>query len=195
MTTTAATVGVITRHLLDWRSGDTTALDRLTDAVYRELRRLASAVLNSNAGIRSLQPTELVHELYLQLPALQAVDWEGRAHFLNLSAHIMRTILIDCARKLQAAKRGGRPVTLPFDAARSDPALEVDVLLVHEAMDRFAADYPRQAQVLELRFFGGLTAEETSDVLRAAGRETSLRTVERDWTFAKAWMQNAIATP
>jgi len=194
VTTSASTIGAITRHLLDWRAGDDAALARLADEIYGELRRLAGAVLSSRAGFRSLQPTELVHELYFRLPALQTINWQGRAHFLNLSAQVMRRILIDCARKLQAAKRGGAALTLPFNAAGMDPALEVDVLLVNEALDRFALDHPRQAHVLELRFFGGLTTEETSEVLRASGHEASIRTVERDWTFAKAWMQNAITT-
>jgi RNA polymerase sigma factor (TIGR02999 family) len=193
VTTSASTIGSITRHLLDWRAGDDAALSRLTDEIYRELRRLAGAVVGSHAGFPSLQPTELVHELYFKLPALQDIDWQGRAHFLNLAAQVMRRILIDCARRLQASKRGGTPVTLSLHAAAKDPALEVDVLLVHSALDRFAADHPRQAHVLELRFFGGLTTEETSEVLRASGHEASIRTVERDWTFAKAWMQNAIA--
>ena len=162
--------------------------------VYGELRRLAGAVLSSRAGFQSFQPTELVHELYFRLPALQTLDWKGRAHFLNLAAQVMRRILIDCARKLHAAKRGGRPVTLSTKSADgADPALGVDVLLVNMALERFAIDHPRQAFVLELRFFGGLTAEESSEVLRANGHEASTRTVERDWTFAKAWMQNAIA--
>jgi RNA polymerase sigma factor (TIGR02999 family) len=194
VTTSASTIGTITRHLLEWRAGDEAALTRLTDEIYSELRRLAGAVLGSRAGFRSFQPTELVHELYFKLPALQNIDWQGRAHFLNLAAQVMRRIVIDCARKLQAAKRGGMPVTLSFQPAVKDPALDVDVLLVHDALGRFAADYPRQAHVLELRFFGGLTTEETSEVLRASGHEASSRTVERDWTFSKAWMQNAIAT-
>ncbi len=171
----------------------TKPLSRLTDEIYGELRRLAGAVLSSRAGFDSFQPTELVHERYFRLPGLQTIDWQGRAHFLNLSAQVMRRILIDCARKLHAAKRGGTPVTLSFHATFNDPALEVDVLAVHDAMDRFCVDYPRHAQVLELRFFGGLTTEEISEVLKASGHEASIRTVERDWTFAKAWMQNAIA--
>jgi RNA polymerase sigma-70 factor (ECF subfamily) len=194
VSTTPFTIGTITRHLLDWRAGDEAALSLLTQEIYGELRRLAGAVLGSRAGFRAFQPTELVHELYFKLPALQTVDWQGRAHFLNLSAQVMRRIIIDYARKLQAAKRGGMPVTLSFNPAFDDPALDVDVLLVHSALDRFAVEYPRHAHLVELRFFGGLTTEEASEVLRAAGYETSVRTVERDWTFAKAWMQNVITT-
>jgi RNA polymerase sigma factor (TIGR02999 family) len=184
--------GLITRYLLDWRSGDSEALTRLTSAVYAELRGLAGAILRSRAG-DPIQPTELVHELYLELPGLKEVDFESRAHFMNLSARIMRNILIDHARKRMTARRGGQqPVTLRFDPHVIDPALEVDVLLINEALDRFAQKYPRQAKVVELRFFGGLTAEETSDAMNGTGGSTSLRSVERDWNFAKAWLHNAV---
>ncbi len=185
--------GLITRHLLDWRAGDADALTRLTTAIYAELRRLAAAVLNSRYGHDSIQATELVHEFYLELPGLQQVDFEGRAHFLNLTARVMRTILIDRARQRMTARRGGQPVTLRFDSQVTDQAMEVDVLLVNEALDRFAEKYPRQAQVVELRFFGGLTAEETANAMTVSGFETSLRSVERDWRFSKAWLHNAIA--
>ena len=187
-----AEAGLITRHLLDWRSGDPEALTRLTSAIYAELRRLAGAVLSSRTGLDSLQPTELVHELYLELPGLKHIDFEGRAHFFNLAARVMRNILIDHARKRMAARRGGRPVTLRFDSRVTDPAMEMDVLLVNEALDRFAEKYPRQAQVVELRFFGGLTTEETAEAVSAAGGTISPRSVERDWTFAKAWLHHAI---
>jgi RNA polymerase sigma factor (TIGR02999 family) len=185
--------GIITRHLQEWRAGDEAALTRLTEEIYSQLRQLSGAVLGSRAGFQSFQPTELVHELYFRLPALQTIDWQGRAHFLNVAALVMRRILIDCARKLQAAKRGGPPITLSVQPAFNDSALEVDVLWVHDALSRFAATYPRQAHVVELRFFGGLTTKEASDVLKANGYEASIRSVERDWTFAKAWMQNDLA--
>jgi RNA polymerase sigma factor (TIGR02999 family) len=174
-----------------WRSGDAEALTRLTDAIYAELRRLAAAILRSRSG-DAIQPTELVHELYLELPGLQDVDFEGRAHFLRLAARIMRNILIDHARKRMAARRGGQPVTLRFDPRVTDDAMKVDVLVINEALDRLAEKYPRQAKVVELRFFGGLTAEETAETMSATGDSTSLRSVERDWTFARAWLHNAI---
>jgi RNA polymerase sigma factor (TIGR02999 family) len=186
--------GVITCHLREWRSGDPEALTRLTSAIYTELRRLAAAILNSRSGLETIQPTELVHELYLELPGLQELDIESRAHFLNLSARVMRQILIDHARKRMAARRGGQPVTLRMDSGVTDQALDVDVLLVDEVLERFAEKYPRQAEVVELRFFGGLTAQETADAMSASGAVTSLRAVERDWTFAKAWLHHAIAT-
>lgn len=105
----------------------------------------------------------------------------------------MRHILVDQARRRHAAKRGD-PVTLAFDPGGCDPALHIDVLLVHNALERFAGEYPRQARVVELRFFGGVSAEECADVLSETGTPASLRTVERDWAFAKAWLQDAIGS-
>lgn len=187
------TRGLITRHLQDWRGGDEAALTRLTDEVYRELRHLAGAILSGHAPNQTIQPTVLVHELYFQLPGVQQIDWQSRAHFLNVAAKMMRNILVDHARKRQAAKRGGGEHMVIVEALKSDdPALHVDVLLVNETLERFSERYPRQARVVELRFFGGLTAEETSEVLKATGTESSLRTVERDWTFARAWLEREI---
>jgi RNA polymerase sigma factor (TIGR02999 family) len=184
--------GDITRCLQDWRGGDEEALDRLTAAVYRELRRLASFLFAAESGGRTLQPTALVHELYLQLPSVQHLDWKSRAQFLSVAAKIMRNILVDHARKRHAAKRGGGVAPVIVDAPAEDPALKSDVLVINDALDRMSEHYPRQSQVVELRFFGGLTTEETCQVLSATGVECSLRTVERDWTFARAWLQNAI---
>jgi RNA polymerase sigma factor (TIGR02999 family) len=188
----SATPGDITRCLQDWRGGDELALDRLTAAVYRELRRLASALFAAESGDRTLQPTALVHELYLQLPSVQHLDWQSRAQFLGVAARIMRNILVDHARKRHAAKRGGGAVPVIVDPLVDDPALKSDVLVINTALDRLGEHYPRQSRVVELRFFGGLTTEETCEVLSATGVECSQRTVERDWTFARAWLQNAI---
>ncbi len=139
----------------------------------------------------TLQPTSLVHELYLQLPDVQEIDWQSRTHFLNVAAKMMRNILVDHARKRSALKRGV-VVALETDVGGSDRALEVDVLLVDQALDQLALIHPRHARVVELRFFGGLTVQETVDVLKVTGVESSVRTVERDWTFARAWLKNAI---
>jgi len=187
-----STPGAITKCLQEWRTGDNGALDRLAPEVYSELRRLAGAVM-SGQGEQTIQPTALVHELYFRLPGVQHFDWESRAHFLNVSARMMRNILVDHARKRHAAKRGSA-VSVTLEQATHDPALHVDVLLVNEALERFSASYPRQARVVELRFFGGLTADEAVEVLNATGDETSLRSVERDWRFARAWLHNAITT-
>lgn len=186
--------GDITRCLQDWRGGEEDALARLTAAVYRELRRLASSLFAAESGDRTLQPTALVHELYLQLPSVQHLDWQCRAQFLNVAARMMRNILVDHARKRHAAKRGGGAAPVIVDAQVNDPALKSDVLVINAALDRLSEHYPRQSRVVELRFFGGLTNEETCEVLGATGVECSQRTVERDWTFARAWLQNAIGT-
>jgi RNA polymerase sigma factor (TIGR02999 family) len=184
--------GLITQCLHDWRTGRQDALDRLAPAVYGELRRLAASILGAKPGIQTMQPTELVHELYLRLPGVREFDWQSRAQFLNVAAKMMRNIIVDHARKRLSVKRGGglAEVELPSDLGA--PESRLDVLVVHDALDRFAKRYPRQAHVVELRFFGGLTAEEVCEVLKSTGIESSLRTVERDWTFAKAWLQNAI---
>lgn len=190
--TQASSAGIITRRLRDWRNGDEKALSCLTAEVYHELRRLAARVMSGEAGKRTIQPTALVHELYFQLPDVQHFDWQSRAQFLNVAAKMMRNILVDHARRRQAAKRGGGADIVIVDPQIEDPALQVDVLHVHDALERFTERYPRQARVVELRFFGGLTAEEASEALRATGINSSMRTVERDWKFAKAWLQHAI---
>lgn len=186
--------GVITQCLNDWRNGDELALDRLTAAVYRHLRRLAAAAMAGQAAKRTIQPTALVHELYFRLPGVRHFDWQNRAQFLNVAAKMMRNILAEQARKRNTAKRGGRMQITTTDPPGDDPALSLDVLLVHEALDRLSGEYPRQARVVELRFFGGLSLEETSEVLTASGMESSLRTVERDWAFARAWLEDALGT-
>ena len=182
--------GDITRCLQDWRGGDEDALSRLTAVVYRELRRLASSLFAGESGDRTLQPTALVHELYMQLPSVQHLDWQSRAQFLNVAARMMRNILVDHARRRHAAKRGGGAPAIMVEALVDDPALKADVLVINDALDRLSEHYPRQSRVVELRFFGGLTNEETCQVLGATGVECSQRTVERDWTFARAWLQN-----
>lgn len=184
--------GAITRCLKEWRGGDHEALSRLTAEVYTELRRIAGGIMMSDSANRTIQPTALVHELYLQLPGVQGFDWQSRAQFLRVAAKMMRNILVDHARMRQSAKRGGGVAPVTIEPGGNDPALRIDVLLVNTALQRFAEEYPRHAQVVELRFFGGLTAEETSDALRVEGTECSLRTVERDWKFARAWLQNAL---
>ena len=182
----------ITRLLREWSAGDADAIARLTDAVYGELRRLAGAILGARYGDQTLQPTELVHEFYFRLPGVREFDWKERAQFLAVAAKVMRNILVDHARKRNTLKRGGVAIPLDIVPLAGDRRLEISVLTIHEALERFAVEFPRHAAVVELRFFGGLTAEETSEVLRANGETASSRTVERDWTFAKAWLQGAI---
>src|SRR5579883_210864 len=154
--------GLITRYLRDWREGDAAALDRLTTEVYSELRNMAASVLSDQSRDRTLQPTALVHELYMKLPAVRHFDWRSRAQFLGVAAKMMRNILVSHARERLAAKRGGGAIFVAeADPQQQDRSLHIDVLTVHQALERFAGQYPRQSWVVELRFFGGLTAEET----------------------------------
>jgi RNA polymerase sigma factor (TIGR02999 family) len=182
----------ITRSLQQWREGDEGALERLTGDVYRELRRLAGGIMAGHTPNQTVQPTMLVHELYFQLPQVQHFDWQRRGQFFSVAARMMRNILVDYARKRATARRGGAAEKLMVDPPSDDPSLRIDVLLIHELLDHFAEHYPRQARVVELRFFAGLTAEEAAQALTSTGMDSSLRTVERDWAFARAWLESKI---
>lgn len=184
--------GDITRWLIRWRDGDEEALDRLTRIVYAELRYLAASMLQHERPGHTLQPTALVHELYLRLGTSPGIDWQCRSQFFAIAARVMRRILVDHARKRSAGKRDqGVIAALGEEAvAVADPQLvEIDA-----ALTRLAKEHPRQARVVELRFFGGLTAEEIVNALRVSGEEVSLRTVERDWRFSRAWLHDAISS-
>jgi RNA polymerase sigma factor (TIGR02999 family) len=173
-----------TRLLRDWANGDQAALDRLTPRVYRELRRMAGNFMkNENPG-RSMQATALVHEAYLKLVEVDNVDWQHRAHFFAVAAQIMRHILLDGARKRRTAKRGGDAGRVNLDQL-PDLASSRDSQLIalDEALTRLAQVDPRKAQVVELRFFGGLSAAESAAVLKV-----SEETVLRDWRLARAWL-------
>jgi len=186
----ARNVGSITECLVRWREGDRQALERLIGLVYSELRRLAFALLRKERNGHTLVATALVHELYLQLEGTRAVDWQCRGQFFAISAKLMRRILLDHARKRAAQKRnGGEPPPLDEVARR---AAGPDVIETDAVLSRFAKHHPRQAAVVELRFFGGLSLEETAEALQASGEAVSLRTVERDWRFARAWLQNEL---
>ena len=182
----------ITHWLIRWREGDEHALERLTRMVYAELRHLAAALLEKERNGHTLQPTALVHELYLQLDSTRGVDWKCRGQFFAISAKAMRRIPLDHARKRNAAKRNAGDL-VPLDGE----ALTVtgpDILQVDAAISRLASEHPRQAAVVEFRFFGGLTAEETVEALNSSGENVSLRTVERDWRFSRAWLQDELGT-
>ncbi|MGA2132847.1 MAG: sigma-70 family RNA polymerase sigma factor [Bryobacteraceae bacterium] len=184
--------GGITYWLLRWHAGDDEALVQLTAMVYAELRRVAGSFLRAEREGHTLQPTALVHELYLRISTVRAIDWKCRAQFYSTAARVMRNILVDHARRRMAGKRGaGAALQLDPEIAGTAPA--PDILSIDAALSRFAGRYPRQAQVVELRFFGGLTPEETAEALNAGGHAVALRTVERDWSFAKAWLQNELA--
>ena len=185
----------VTQLLVEWSGGDESALERLIPFVYAELRRLAAHYLRQERPSHTLQATALVHEVYVRLLDMREIEWRNRAHFIGTAAQIMRRILVDHARKHDAAKRG--PGIFRVSLSRADrEAVEKEVSLValDEALRILGRDYPRQARVVELRFFGGLNSEETAKVQQAGGVETSTRTVQRDWRFARAWLRNEIET-
>ena len=177
--------------LLQWRGGDQQALERLMPVVYDELRRLARGQLRRDSGRGGvLQTTALVHEAYLRLSG-RGADWECRDHFFAVAATAMRQVLVDHVRHRMAQKRGGAAEKIPLDevanSARLEAAPEVDLLALDRAMRQLAAVDPRKSQVVELRFFGGLTIAETARVL-----DVSHATVERDLCTAKAWLGRSL---
>jgi RNA polymerase sigma factor (TIGR02999 family) len=178
--------GDVTALLRSWRAGDPAALDRLVSLVYDVLRQLAAQRLRrSGAGGVTLQPTALVNEAFLRL-VHGDVDWQSRAHFFAVASKTMRNVAIDHARRRQAGKRGGDAVRVDLTAAAevTEPgSTVVDVLALDEALSRLEALDARQAKVVELRFFAGLSADETAAVL-----DCSPSTVERDWRTARAWL-------
>lgn len=175
----------ITGLLVQWSAGDTDALGRLMPLIYAECRRLAEVQLRREHREHTFDPTALVHELYLRLMDQQRATWENRSQFFAIAARLMRRILVDYARARRAKKRGGSALLVSLDAAAdtpNDPRAE-DVLAVDEALERLAAIDPDQVQIVELRFFAGLSVEETAHVV-----ERSPRTVKREWRLAKAWL-------
>ncbi|HEX5438946.1 MAG TPA: sigma-70 family RNA polymerase sigma factor [Gemmatimonadaceae bacterium] len=183
-----ASAGTATRLLLAWNSGDRQALDAMLPLVYQELHRLAAGYLSRERPDHTLQPTALVHEAYLRLINQRQVNWRNHAQFVGLAAGMMRRILVNHARDRAAAKRGGsrERVSLSLvDAASGAP--DVDLIALEDALDRLMALDARKARVVELRFFGGLGMEEIAEVLAI-----SRATVEREWSFARAWLYDAI---
>jgi RNA polymerase sigma-70 factor (ECF subfamily) len=179
-----ADTGEITRILDEVRAGNREAQSRLMEAVYPELRRLAAHFLRQERPDHTLQPTALVNEAYLRLLGNSGADWHDRLHFFAAAAQSMRRILVDYARTRKAAKRGGGVPTIELTdtLALSDDRLD-QVLAIDEALTRLAEFDPRQCRLVELRFFGGLTEEETATVL-----EIAPRTVSREWNSARAWL-------
>jgi len=176
-----------TGWLAGWCAGDKAALDRLLPLVYDELRRIAARHLERERSDHTLQPTALVHEAYFRLIDQRQVDWRNRAQFLGLAAEMMRRILVNHARDRAALKRGGGLRKMSLTEAMNEPGPEVDVADLDEALERLAALDARKARVIELRFFGGLTNAEAAEVL-----DVSAATVERDWSFARAWLFAAL---
>jgi RNA polymerase sigma-70 factor (ECF subfamily) len=178
--------------LLDrWRKGSAGAEAELMEQVYGELRRLAAAYMRRERAGQTLQPTAVVNEAYLRLLPQRGVSWENRAHFFGIAARMMRRVLVDHARRKRAAKRDagpGEPVTIsnvPSPAREADP---VDVLALHDALSALNKLDPRQAEIVEMRFFAGLTVEEVAEVL-----QVSPATVKREWSTAKAWLKQQMA--
>jgi RNA polymerase sigma factor (TIGR02999 family) len=174
----------ITQLLQAWGNGDAAALDRLTPAVYSELRRMARAYMRRESSGNSLQATALVHEAYLKLVDAHVAQWQDRAHFFAISARLMRRILVDASRSRAAAKRGGGAVRVEINESIDGVPLEHDQMIrLDDALKELSRFDPRKAKVVELRFFGGLSVEETAEVLKI-----SEQTVMRDWKLARSWL-------
>lgn len=185
----------VTQLLVRWSEGDAGALERLLPLVYGDLRRIASNQLRHERPDHTLAPTALVHELYFRLVDQSRTSWQNRAHFFGLAAQLMRRILVDHARAQQAEKRGGLVTRISLDEmleedgepSGKDADAAADVLAIDDALERLAALDPDQARIVELRFFGGLTVDETASVLKR-----SPRTVKREWRLARAWLYRAL---
>lgn len=174
----------VTRLLTDWQNGDQRALDRLMPLVYDELRRIAARHLHSERAGHTLQTTEVVHEAYLRLIDETRMRWQDRTHFFAVAATLIRNILVDHARAQKAAKRGSGAVKLSLDEAFAVAADNgPNILAVDEALQSLSKLDPQQARIVELRFFAGLTIQETAEALNI-----SESTVKRDWVLAKAWI-------
>jgi RNA polymerase sigma factor (TIGR02999 family) len=178
----------VTELLLEWSKGNRTVQDRLFGTVYNELHRLASRQMLGEPAGRSLQTTDLVHEAYLRLINQNRVDWESRSHFFAIAARLMRRILVDHARARKAEKRpnSGLKVTLS-DLPAGVNGRTVEFLALDEALERLEAMDPRQARIVEMRFIAGLSEEEIASALGV-----SVRTVKRDWRFARAWLYGTL---
>src|SRR5215831_11204701 len=178
-----------TRLLVQWKSGNKEALDLLVPIVYTELRRLADHYLRNEHAAATLQPTALVHEAYLRLVAQSLPDWEGRSHFFGVAAHLMRQILVDQARRRHSAKRGSGAEKVSLeDAISFAPSRGRDIQALDDALNALAQIDERKAKVIELRFFGGFSVEETAQAL-----DISVATVGREQRMAEAWLHREVA--
>jgi RNA polymerase sigma factor (TIGR02999 family) len=178
----------VTQLLVDWKNGDQQAIGRLTPIIYDELRRLAAHYLRDEHAAETLQPTALVHEAYIRLVGQNMPDWEGRSHFLGVAAHLMRQVLVDHARRHRSAKRGDGAPALPLDEGMSFAASKSnEVIALDDALSALAAVDPRKAKVIELRYFGGFSVEETAQAL-----DISVATVGREQRLAEAWLHREL---
>ena len=179
----------ITGLLKAWGGGNHAALEKLVPRVELELRRLARRYMGGERAGHTLQPTALINEVYLRLIDWGSISWQDRAHFFGLSARLMRRTLVDHARRRRTSKRGGEALTIAFDEASvacQEPT--ADLVAIDEALSALATHDLRKSQIVELRFFGGLTVEETAEVLKL-----SPRTVKREWSLARAWLYCQLA--
>jgi RNA polymerase sigma factor (TIGR02999 family) len=180
----------VTELLIGWGNGDKEALDQLLPLVYDELRRQAARYLRRERVGHTLQTTALIHEAYLRLVDQKNVHWQNRAHFFGIAAQLMRRILVDHARTKKRNKRGGSDIRVSLaDAKVTAKVQDLDVVALDEALDRLAEIDEQQSKIVELRFFSGLTVEETAEVLAI-----SPATVKRDWSVAKAWLHREISS-
>jgi RNA polymerase sigma factor (TIGR02999 family) len=178
----------ITQLLAEWSARDPGARDRLLPIVYKELRRLAHYYMRDERADHTLQTTALVNELYLRLAGLRDLHWRDRAHFFAMAGTLMRRVLVDYARRHSRAKRGGGVAIATLDdRAGATPPASVDLLALDRALERLAAVDPQQSRIVELRFFGGLSIEETAEAL-----SISPATVKREWTTARAWLHHEL---
>lgn len=179
----------VTQLLVNWSKGDRQALEQLTPLVYGELRRLASRYLRRERPGHTLQSTALVHEAYLRLIDQRYVQWQNRAHFFGIAAQIIRRILVDHARAHQAQKRGADACVLSLDEAVAAPVKrDLNLVALDDALEDLARLDPQQSRIVELRFFTGLSIDETAEVLGI-----SPATVKRDWVVAKAWLHRQLS--
>ena len=181
--------GEVTELLVKWSEGDEQALDELLPIVYAELRRIADNYLRRENSGHTLQATALVHEAYMRLVNAQNLEWQNREQFFGISANLMRRILVDHARTATAVKRGGDVPDLPLDEAHAvSTESDESLLVLDEALNKLAEIDPQAARIVELRYFAGLTIEETAEILK-----TSPMTVKREWATARAWLHREIA--
>jgi RNA polymerase sigma factor (TIGR02999 family) len=179
----------VTELLLAWGNGDRSALDELMPLIHQELRRLARLQMRGERGNHTLQTTALVNEAFIRLIDLRRIRWQDRAHFLALSARLMRRVLVDHARSRNYQKRGGGALTVAFDdVCIASPERGADLVALDDALESLARVDGRKSQVVELRFFGGLSVEETAEAL-----SVSPETVMRDWRLAKVWLLREIS--
>ena len=174
----------ITELLVAWGNGEASALEQLMPLVYKELRQIAGNYMRRQNPGHTLQTTALVNEAYLRLIDSSRVNWQNRTHFFAVSAQLMRRILVDSARRKNSLKRGGDRLLVTLDEEAEIPLeKETDMVALDDALKRLAELSPRQSQIVELRYFGGLTEEQIAETLKI-----SERTVRRDWTLARAWL-------